>query len=156
MAAGFRLYQRKLDLALQAVNAVHDYAHAVAERIRLAAALADDLPRVLAEGITIVGQAPERHQPFDEQIFQFDEQPILRDADHQPRELFAQALLHELHLLPLDEFAFGIGCAALGFAGRFANVVEFLFADWRRKVPRFARIDNFLRSLSFVTVNRGL
>ena len=45
---------------------------------------------------------------------QLDEEAVLRGADDQRVELLADALLHELDLLPLHQLALGIGGAALG------------------------------------------
>ena len=42
---------------------------------------------------------------------------------------FADALLHELHLLPFDQFALGFIRAALGKAGRLGNLMQLFFRN---------------------------
>jgi len=67
-------------------------------------------------------------RPFDEQVGEFDEEAELGDAGDQAVEVFAHAVLHELDLLPLHEFALGFVGATLGVAGFLGDVVEFV--EW--------------------------
>ena len=50
---------------------------------------------------------------------------------HQRGKLLAHAVLHEADLLPLHQFAFGLGGAALGLAGLLGNLRQFGFGDGR-------------------------
>jgi len=47
-------------------------------------------------------------------------------ADDEARRSLPHAVLHELHFFPIHELAFGFVGAALGLAGLFGNVVQFL------------------------------
>src|SRR4051812_28498437 len=87
--AGLGFDHGELQLALQAVDAVEQDAQPLADGVRLTRALADDLARVLAVSVAVIGERGERHQAFDEQIFQFDEEAELGDANDERWELVA-------------------------------------------------------------------
>src|ERR1051325_2904168 len=59
--AGLWLHGRKLQLALHAIDAIKEHPHPVADRVLLLAALADDLPRILAIGVAVVGERGQGH-----------------------------------------------------------------------------------------------
>ena len=61
-------------------------------------------------------EALDGHQALDKKISQLDEQAVLRSAQNHSAEVFADAVAHKLRLLPHDQFALGIGGAALVFA----------------------------------------
>ena len=96
------LDKRKLNLMLNRIHAVHQHAQAVADRVGLPVSLADDLAGVLVIGVAIAGDGGERHQAFDEQFVELDEETELGDADDQPVELLTQALLHEFSFFPFE------------------------------------------------------
>src|SRR4051812_17378061 len=91
-AARLRLDHRKLQFPLQPVDAVEQDAQSLADGVGLARTLADDLARVLAVGVAVVGERGERHQALDEQVFEFDEEAELGHADDERRELVADAV----------------------------------------------------------------
>src|SRR3954462_5247941 len=64
----------ELQFALHAVDAVKEDMHAVADRVCLLGALADDLARVLAEGVAVVGKSLQRHQALDEKVRELNEE----------------------------------------------------------------------------------
>ena len=67
-----------------------------------------DLPIGIAKHIAVVLQRCQRHKPFNKQIVQLHEEPILRTRENDGVEVLADAVLHELDLLPLDQFALRI------------------------------------------------
>ena len=76
--------------------------------------------------VTVVAEGVEWDQPFDEKVGQFDEETKLGNAGDETVEILSHAFLHELHLLPFHEFAFGVVGAALGLAGLLGDVVKFV------------------------------
>ena len=130
---GTLIDQSKLQLALDAVDAVEDDADTVSKGIGFAGALADDLAGGFVEGVAVVVHGVERDEALDEEVGEFDEDSVLGDADDESVEVFADAVGHELHLLPLDQFALGGVGAALGEAGVFGLMVEFGLGDGARE-----------------------
>ena len=91
-------------------------------RKRRPSAVADDFVGVFAPGVAVVAQRVDGDQAFDEEVGEFDEEAVFGGVQHQRGKLFADAVLHEADLLPLDQFAFGLGGAALGLAGFFGDL----------------------------------
>src|SRR2546423_8605242 len=117
-------HQGELDLVLHVVDAVHKHAHFLAEGVFASPPLARDLLGVLAVSVAVVRHRRERHEAFDEHIEQLDEEAELGHADDQSLELFADAIAHELDLLPLHQLALGVVGAALGLAGFVGDLVQ--------------------------------
>ncbi len=95
----------------------------------------------------VVVERRQRHQTLDEHLFQFHEEAEFGHADDQSLELFADAVLHELHLLPFQQFAFGVGGHALGAAGTVGDFVQFVFRH--RPAQRRSALDASLAALAF-------
>ena len=87
--------------------------------------------RVLAPGVAVVAQGVDGHEALDEQVGQLDKEAVLGRVEDKGGKLLADAVLHEANLLPLDQFALGLGGAALGLAGLFGDLGEFGFGDGR-------------------------
>ncbi len=118
----------ELEAAFDFIDAIENDAEAIADGVAVPAMITDDLACVFAVSVDIVDQAIERHQAFDEQIGELDEEPELGGVHDHRIEVFADAVLHELYLLPLDELPLGFGGASL-VVGRF-------FGDGARGPPR--------------------
>ena len=120
---------RELDFLFDGIDAVDQHSQLLADAEDLARVLADDFARVLVVGVAVVDERVERDQAFDEEVGEFDEEAELGDADDEAVEVFADAVLHELHFLPFHQFALGVVGAAFGLAGFFGDVVEFFERD---------------------------
>src|SRR5437660_11586644 len=93
---------------------------AAASGILPAAGNGDDGVIVLAvdaTGIRGFFESADGEQAFDEDFEEFDEAAVFLDGDDEAFVFLAEMLLHELSGLPVHEFAFGHGGAALGFGG---------------------------------------
>src|SRR5579864_6003509 len=101
LSFAFRLHDRKLQLPLRRIDAIETHLQSVADGELTPRMRADDLARVLAVGVAIVGKRIDGDQPLDEQVLQLDEQSVLGGADDQGIELIAHAVDHEFHFLPL-------------------------------------------------------
>jgi len=71
----------------------------------------------------------ERDEAFDEEVGEFDEESEFGDAGDEAVEVFSDAVLHELDLLPLHELALGVVGAAFGLARFFGDGVKFFERD---------------------------
>src|SRR5579863_87049 len=118
------LKQRELNLLLHRINAVNQYANSLPQAVSFARALANDLLRAFVIHVAVVDQRVQRHQPFYEQIGQFDKESKLGDARDQPVEVVADSILHELHFLPFHQFALGVVRSALGLARLLGDVMQ--------------------------------
>src|SRR6202140_4917886 len=58
----------ELDFLFHRIDAVNQYADAVAEAVGVARALADDLSRVFVVSVAVVDQRIQRDQAFDEEV----------------------------------------------------------------------------------------
>src|ERR1035437_2081550 len=121
----------ELQLAFIAVHAVQDDAHLVADGPFAARAFAHHLADVLLISVLVAGQGVDGHQAFDEQVRQFHKEAVLGGGDDQRGEILADAVGHELDLLPLDEFALGVGGAAFGLRALVGQRLEVFFAGGR-------------------------
>jgi hypothetical protein len=65
-------------------------------------------------------------QSFDEDVEKFDEAAVFLNGSDEAVVLVAEMLLHELRGLPVDEFAFRGGGAALGFGSLGGNFLKML------------------------------
>src|SRR5580700_6961400 len=101
--------------------------------------LADDLPRVLVVGVEVIGKRVQRDQSFNKQVSELDEEAELCDTGDQSVEILADAILHELDLLPLHQFTLSIVGAALGLARLFGDLVQlFQFDGAAQRIESFA------------------
>src|SRR6266851_5625617 len=123
------LKNSKLDFLLYRINPVDQHPHPLSHAVDLAAAQANDFARVFVISVAVVAQRVERHQTLHEKIGQFHEESILGHADDQAVEILSHPVRHELDLLPLHQFAFGLVSAALRLAGFFGDIVQFLNRD---------------------------
>ncbi len=80
-------------------------------------AASDDFAGVFAVGVVVVAERVDGNESLDEEVVELDEEAVFGGVENHGVEVFADAVAHELDLLPLDEFAFGFGGAALGLAG---------------------------------------
>ena len=119
----------ELNFLFYRVDAVHEHSNPLTQAVDLSVALADDLARVFVVGVAVVDQRVQRDQSFDKQIGELDKESELGDADDQAVEVFADAILHELDLLPLHQLALGFVGAALGVAGLFGDLVKLFERD---------------------------
>src|ERR1035437_8957316 len=122
---------RELQLPFVAVHAVQDDPHLVAAGPFAARAFAHHLADVLLISVLIAGQGVDGHQAFDKQVRQFHEEAVPGGGDDQRVEIFPDAVGHELDLLPLDEFAFGVGGAAFGLRTLVGQRIQVFFARSR-------------------------
>ena len=120
-----------MQAALDLVDAVEDDPQAIADREAAPTVVADDLAGVLAIGVDVVEQAAEGNEPLDEEIGELDEEAVFGGVHHHRVEVFADAVLHELDLLPLHQLALGFGGTALVVATLFGDGAEVVFAEWR-------------------------
>ena len=93
---------------------------------------------ILAPGVAVVAQTFDRHQAFDEEVSEFDEEAVFGGIENERGELFADTILHEADFLPLDELAFGFGGAAFGLARLLGDLGKFGFGNGRFAVRSFA------------------
>ena len=123
-----------MEFAFLRENAVEDDLDAIARAEAAAGALADDFMRVFAPGVAVGAQSVDGHQALDEEIGELDEEAEFGGIEDEGRELVADAVLHEANFLPFDQFALGLGGAALGVAGFFGDLGEFGYrrmGSWR-------------------------
>ncbi len=67
----------------------------------------------LEVAILVIRQRRQMDEPFDERVGQLDEQAVRADTGHVTVELLADPVRHEADLLPLHQFALGLGRAPL-------------------------------------------
>src|SRR5579863_4879571 len=116
----------EVDFLFDRVDAVDQNLQAVADAVGLARMLSDDLAGVLVVGVAVVDERVERDEAFDEEVGEFDEESKFGDAGDKAVEVFSNAVLHELDLLPFHELAFGVVGAAFGLAGFLGDGMEFV------------------------------
>ncbi len=120
---------REVDFLFDGIDPIDDHPQAVADAVDLAGVLSDDLARVFVVGVAVVDERVQRDESFDEKVGEFDEESELGDAGDETVEVFSDAVLHELDLLPFHEFAFGVVGTAFGLAGLFGDFVELFERD---------------------------
>ena len=64
-----------------------------------------------------VGEGLDGDEALDEEVVELDEEAVLGAGEDGGLEVFADAVLHELDLLPLHQLALGVVGAALGLGG---------------------------------------
>ena len=99
-------------------------------------ATSDDLAGIFAVGVIVVAERVDGDKSLDEEVVEFDEESVFGGVEDHGVEVFADAVAHELDLLPFDEFAFGVGGAAFGLAGFLGDGGEFGFGDGRMLLLR--------------------
>ena len=70
-------------------------------------------------------------RPSMKRSVELDEEAVLGGVHHHGIEVFADAVLHEFHLLPLHELALGFGGAAFVVAALFRDRAEIVFTERR-------------------------
>src|SRR5205814_10513225 len=123
----------KLNFLFYRIDPINQNPNALPQTICFSGALADDFAGVLVIGVAIVSEAGERHQAFNKEIRQFDEEAEFRDTDDESVEIFANAILHEFDFLPFHQLAFGSVGATFGLAGLFGYIVKLFDGDWTSK-----------------------
>src|SRR5207247_8438291 len=76
-----------------------------------------------------VSEAGERHEAFDEEICEFDEEAEFRDTNDESIEIVADAILHEFDFVPFHQLAFSLVRTPLSLAGLFGNVMKLFDGD---------------------------
>src|SRR5271170_797302 len=89
-----------------------------------------NLPVSIAKHVAIILQRRQRHEPFNKQLIQFNEEPILRTRKYDRVEVFAHSILHELDLLPLNQLTLCIIGAPLRLARLGSDCSQ--FGLWNR------------------------
>jgi hypothetical protein len=102
------LHQTQINLPALHVGSDDLYLHAATQPIHLLRVLAEEHVLLLDEPVVVVGHARDVHQALDKVLGQLDEQSELRHAGDEPFELIPDLAGHESHLLPLEQFAFGL------------------------------------------------
>ena len=136
LQGGLFLEQGELDFLFHWIDPVDQHANSLPQAVDLVAALADNFAGIFVIGVTVVGQSIQRHQALHEEVGQLHEESILGHADNQSVEVFADAILHELDLLPFHELAFSFVGATLGLAGFLGDVMQFLDRYWSALGPK--------------------
>ncbi len=122
---------RKLQPPLLGKDAIQNHLDPVSGTEAAARTFADDFVCVFAPSVAIVAQRIDRHQSLDEEIGQFDKEPVFRGVQHQAGKFLADAVLHEADFLPLHQFALSFGGAALGEAGFLRNLGQLRLGNRR-------------------------
>src|SRR5271154_519454 len=102
----------------------------------------DNLPVSIAKKAPVILQRTQRHKPFNEKIIQLNKETVLRARKNDCVEVLANAILHELDLLPLDQLPLCIIGASLSLARLRRNRTQLRL--WNRSLQR--RPLNFLRT----------
>jgi hypothetical protein len=107
------------ETAFGALDAVEQDADAVSDGEAAAGVFADELAGGFAieEAFAEVGEGGEGDEALDEEVLELDEEAVFGGADDEGVEFVADAVFHEAHFFPFDEFALGVVGVAFGFGG---------------------------------------
>jgi hypothetical protein len=111
------VHDAEVDLAAVEVDAADLHAHARADRVADAGALAAQFLAHLVEAEVLAAELGDVHQPVDIERVERDEEPEARDRADRAGEFLAEALAHEAALQPRLDVTRGlVGAALVGAA----------------------------------------
>ena len=114
----------EVDLALVQIDTHDPHFHAVAQTEVATTALTRQTVMHGIEVVVIARQRGDVHQAFDVDIFQLDEQAKARHRSDHALEGFADAILHELALEPVDDVTGRFISAPLGQRALLAQLLQ--------------------------------